>query len=313
MSDQIAITSQKIKEEATRLGFSACGIARVEPVEEEMKRLDTWLAKGYQAGMAYLANHREIRRDPQGLVEGARSIISVALNYYPACKRDPDQPHIAYYAYGQDYHVVVKEKLRQLWQYVVRNLPEETAEEARVFTDSAPLLERYWAWKAGLGWIGKNTQLILPGKGSFFFLGEIVTTWEADAYDEPVPSRCGNCDRCLRACPTGALEKAFTLNANHCLSYLTIENREDIPPREAQLLGDRLYGGDTCPLVCPWNRFAQPTQEAAFQPSEALLRLQKEDLKMFTKDDYSRIFAKSAVKRAKYEGLLRTIKHLKLE
>ena len=137
MTDKIAITSQKIKEEATRLGFSACGIARVEPVEEEMRRLDAWLAKGYQAGMAYLANHREIRRDPQGLVEGARSIISVALNYYPACKRDPDQPHIAYYAYGQDYHVVVKEKLRQLWQYVVRNLPEGTAEEAQPLCWSA--------------------------------------------------------------------------------------------------------------------------------------------------------------------------------
>lgn len=215
-----------IKDEAARLGFSACGIARVEPVEAEMRRLDTWLAKGYQAGMTYLANHREIRRDPQGLVEGAKSIISVALNYYPARKRDPEQPHIAYYAYGRDYHEVVKEKLHQLWQYVVRNLLEGTAEEARVFTDSAPLLERYWAWKAGLGWIGKNTQLILPGKGSYFFLGEIVTTWEADAYDKPVLSRCGTCDRCLRACPTGALEKSHTLNANHCLSYLTIENRE---------------------------------------------------------------------------------------
>lgn len=313
MSDQIAITTRMIKDEAARLGFSVCGIARVEPVEAEMRRLDTWLAKGYQAGMAYLANHREIRRDPQGLVEGAKSIISVALNYYPARKRDPEQPHIAYYAYGRDYHEVVKEKLRQLWQYVARNLPEGTAEEARVFTDSAPLLERYWAWKAGLGWIGKNTQLILPGKGSFFFLGEIVTTWKADTYDKPMPSRCGSCDCCLQACPTQALEKAYTLNANHCLSYLTIENRGEIPPREARLLGNRLYGCDTCQLVCPWNRFATPATEPDFQPSEALLQLQKEDLKMFTKDDYNRIFAKSAVKRAKYEGLIRTIKHLNIE
>lgn len=302
-----------IKDEAARLGFSTCGIAQVHPAEGEIQRMDAWLAKGYQAGMAYLANHREIRRDPQGLVEGAKSIISVALNYYPARKRDPEQPHIAYYAYGRDYHEVVKEKLRQLWQYVARNLPEGTAEEARVFTDSAPLLERYWAWKAGLGWIGKNTQLILPGKGSFFFLGEIVTTWKADTYDKPMPSRCGSCDRCLQACPTQALEKAYTLNANHCLSYLTIENRGEIPPWEARLLGNRLYGCDTCQLVCPWNRFATPTQEADFQPSEALLHLQKEDLKMFTKDDYNRIFAKSAVKRAKYEGLIRTIKHLNIE
>ena len=307
------MTAKMIKDEAARLGFLVCGIARVEPVEAEMRRLDTWLAKGYQAGMAYLANHREIRRDPQGLVEEAKSIISVALNYYPARKRDPEQPHIAYYAYGRDYHEVVKEKLRQLWQYVARNLPEGTAEDARVFTDSAPLLERYWAWKAGLGWIGKNTQLILPGKGSYFFLGEIVTTWEADAYDKPVPSRCGTCDRCLQACPTRALEKAYTLNANHCLSYLTIENRGEIPPREARLLGNRLYGCDTCQQVCPWNRFATPATEPDFQPSEALLQLQKEDLKMFTKDDYNRIFAKSAVKRAKYEGLIRIIKHLNIE
>lgn len=302
-----------IKDEATRLGFSACGIAQVHPAEEETQRMDAWLAKGYQAGMTYLTNHREIRRDPQGLVEGAKSIISVALNYYPARKRDPEQPHIAYYAYGRDYHEVVKEKLRQLWQYIAGHFPEGKVEEARVFTDSAPLLERYWAWKAGLGWIGKHTQLILSGKGSFFFLGEIVTTWKADAYDKPMPSRCGSCDRCLQACPTRALEKAYTLNANHCLSYLTIENRGEIPPREARLLGNRLYGCDTCQLVCPWNRFATPTQEADFQPSEALLHLQKEDLKMFTKDDYNRIFAKSAVKRAKYEGLIRTIKHLNIE
>lgn len=307
------VTTLRIKEEAAGLGFAACGIAPVHPAEEEMRRMDEWIAKGYHAGMAYLANHREIRRDPQKLVEGARSIISVALNYYPSCKRDPSQPHIAYYAYGQDYHEVVREKLRLLWQRVARHFPAGKTEEARVFADSAPLLERYWAWKAGLGWIGKHTQLVLPGKGSFFFLGEIVTTWEADAYDKPLPSRCGTCDRCLRACPTAALEAARVLNANRCLSYLTIENRGKIPPREARKLGNRLFGCDTCQLACPWNRFATPTAEPAFRPSEALLRLQKKDLPTFTEDDYNRIFARSAVRRAKYEGLMRTAKHLNTE
>ena len=176
----------------------------------------------------------------------------------------------------------------------------------------APLLERYWAWKAGLGWIGKNTQLILPGK-LVLFSWEDRDDVEADAR-QACPVALRNLRRCLpRACPTGALEKSHTLNANHCLSYLTIENRGEIPPWEARLLGNRLYGCDTCQQVCPWNRFAIPATEPDFQPSEALLQLQKEDLKMFTKDDYNRIFAKSAVKRAKYEGLIRTIKHLNIE
>ena len=182
---------------------------------------------------------------------------------------------------------------------------------ARFFTDSAPILERYWAWKAGLGWIGKNTNLIIPGKGSFFFLGEIVTTLEADQYDTPQKNRCGSCSRCLDACPTGALEGPRHLNARKCLSYLTIENRGEIPAEQASRLGNRLYGCDTCQEVCPWNRFARPTQIEAFRPKPTLLSLRKEDLKVFSREDYNRIFAKSAVKRAKYEGLIRNIHNLK--
>lgn len=311
------IISQHIKQKAFELGFSACGIAKAEPAESEAAYLDRWIAEGCHAGMRYMENHRAIRLDPAGLVEGARSVISVALNYYPAIRRDPSDPHIAYYAYGEDYHVVVKEKLRQLWAAVVRDVrnsaagPGEDTPEARVFTDSAPILERYWAWKAGLGWIGKNTNLILPGKGSFFFLGEIVTTLEADTYDTPQPCRCGDCRRCLDACPTSALTAPRRLDASKCISYLTIEHRGDIPDDLASRLGNRLYGCDTCQTVCPWNRFATPTGVEAFRPSASLLSLRKEGLEGLSREDYNRIFARSAVKRAKYEGLLRTKKYLK--
>lgn len=300
--------SVSIKKKAKELGFDACGIAEVSSADTEALFFDRWIAEGYHAGMKYMENYRDIRLNPAGLIEGACSVISVALNYYPAQKQSPDAPRISYYAYGKDYHIVLKDKLRQLWQYITEELlPSiEPVPEARAFTDSAPLLERYWAWKAGLGWIGKNTNLIIPGKGSFFFLGEIVTTLELD-YDSPQENRCGDCRRCLDACPTGALESAGHLNANKCISYLTIEHKGDIPSELASRLGDRLYGCDTCQEVCPWNRFAVPTREEAFTPSPAFLSFKKEDLADFTREDYNRIFARSAVKRAKYEGLIRTI------
>lgn len=318
--------SQSIKHKALSLGFDACGIAPVASADTEAEYFDRWIAEGCHAGMKYMENYRDIRLNPAGLVEGARSVISVALNYYPAVKQSPDAPRISYYAYGKDYHIVLKEKLRQLWQYITEEIPliqaaeaifsplerqqgvchSSTIPAARLFTDSAPLLERYWAWRAGLGWIGKNTNLIIPGKGSFFFLGEIVTALELD-YDTPRPSRCGSCRRCLDACPTAALEAPRRLNASKCLSYLTIEHKGDIPPEQASRLGNRLYGCDTCQEACPWNRFARPTAEAAFAPSADFLSFKKEDMEEFSRDDYNRIFARSAVKRAKYEGLVRTI------
>lgn len=305
--------SIQIKDKAKELGFDACGIAEVAPADTEVLFFDRWIAEGCHAGMKYMENYRDIRLDPAGLVEDARSVISVALNYYPAQKQSPGSPRISYYAYGKDYHIVMKDKLRQLWEYITSLVPvlDSTLPTARFFTDSAPILERYWAWKAGLGWIGKNTNLIIPGKGSFFFLGEIVTTLELEDYDTPQKNRCGSCHRCLDACPTGALERPGHLNANKCLSYLTIEHKGDIPSEQASRLGDRLYGCDTCQEACPWNRFAIPTREAAFSPSKAFLSLKKEDLRNFTRDDYNRIFAGSAVKRAKYEGLTRTINNKK--
>lgn len=302
------LSATEIKKKAQEIGFDACGIAQVTAADSEALFFDRWLKKGNHAGMTYLENHREIRLNPAGLVEGAKTVISVALNYYPSQKLPPETPHIAYYAYGKDYHFVVKEMLNDLWNALFP--PAETGQAetrtARFFTDSAPILERYWAWKAGLGWIGKNTNLIIPGKGSFFFLGEIVTSLEADHYDTPQKNRCGRCSRCLEACPTGALEAPRRLNARKCLSYLTIENRGDIPAAQATCLGNRLYGCDTCQEVCPWNRFARPTRVEAFRPSEELLHLNREKIDRMTEEDYRRIFARSAVKRAKYEGLIRT-------
>lgn len=298
---------QQIKSKALELGFSACGIAPSYEASSEAEYFDKWIATGNNAGMEYMRNHREIRLNPDGLVPGAKSVISVALNYYPKTRRPEKEPHIAYYAYGKDYHIVVKDMLRQLWKEILPLYTGDNTPEARVFTDSAPILERYWAWRSGLGWIGKNTNLIIPGKGSFFFLGEIVTTWEIDEYDSPIPSKCGNCRRCLDACPTNALTKERVLNANRCLSYLTIEHRGEFPSEISNLLGNRIYGCDTCQKVCPWNRFASPTNIDDFSPSEELLSLSKENLQSFSKEDYNRVFAKSAVKRAKYEGLMRTI------
>lgn len=305
------MSSAFVKREAGQCGFAACGIAPAANIESDAPFFDKWLEAGYNAGMEYMANHRDLRMNPQNILEGAKSIICVALNYYPETRRDEKEPYIAYYAYGKDYHKVLKDKLHKLWQKILSSLPEDIAAETRAFTDSAPILERYWAWRTGLGWIGKNTNLIIPYKGSFFFLGEIITSIEADEYDDPIEPKCGSCTRCLDACPTGALRKAYSLDANRCLSYLTIENRGDIPEELRAKLGNRLYGCDTCQSACPWNKFATPTQESAFKPSEELLSLNRKDLENFTEEDYKRIFSGSAVKRAKYEGLARTIRHLK--
>ena len=316
--------SEQIKQAAKNIGFAAVGIAPVAPAESEAAYFDRWLAERKQAGMRYMENYREIRLNPEGLLPGARSLVSVALNYYPAVRRDSSLPHIAYYAYGEDYHVVMKKMLRRLWLEVggrqgesnlkpSSELPQaeiKCGTDVRFFTDSAPLLERYWAWRAGLGWIGKNTHLVILGRGSFFFLGEILTTLEADRYDVPQKTRCGICRRCLDACPTGALTAPRQLDANRCISYLTIEHKGEIPPREAARLGNRLYGCDTCQQVCPWNRFATPTQVEAFRPNPSLLTLRKEELDTLSREEYNRIFARSAVKRAKYEGLMRTARYL---
>lgn len=304
-----------IKDKAFEMGFSACGMAEIAPAVSEAPYFDRWMADGAHAGMKYMENYRNLRFDPSGLVEGACSVISLALNYYPPVLQPSGHPRIAYYAYGEDYHSVMKKRMNRLLDFIretVLPLYPGLDLRARCFVDSAPVLERYWAWKAGLGWIGKNTNLILPGKGSFFFLGEIISNL-LFTYDTPLEkSRCGTCTRCIDACPTGALACPGYLDANKCLSYLTIENRGEIPEKEASRLGDRVYGCDTCQQVCPWNRFASPTGVKEFYPSEALLALDRETLEKLTREDYTRIFARSAVKRGKYEGLVRTVRYLKI-
>ncbi|MBR7017452.1 MAG: tRNA epoxyqueuosine(34) reductase QueG [Prevotella sp.] len=317
--------SHDIKAEAQRLGFFACGIAQATAVEETTAHsFREWLAQGYHAEMHYMENHLDKRLDPRLLMNGLKSIVCVALGYAPQ-QRIPDTEYqIAAYAYGHDYHDIVKEKLHALATFITTRTDESF--QYRVFSDSAPVLERYWAVQAGLGWIGRHHQLIIPHAGSMFFLGELFLDIDLE-YDQPIENRCGTCRRCIDACPTGALTASSSLNhtsdlhndedhvltslqgfdAERCLSYQTIENRGDIPSTLAMKMGQTIYGCDRCLLACPWNRFAKPTQEPMLQPNEELLNMTKEQWNHLTEDDYRRLFKGSAVKRAKYSGLMRNI------
>lgn len=295
--------SQLIKAEAHRLGFSACGIARAHEVKESKLYLHEWLKDGKQAGMDYMANNFEKRCNPSLLVEGTKSIVCLALNYYPQEKLREDQFQFAYYAYGKDYHEIMKVKLTQLFTYIDTLFPVS----GRVFCDTAPILERYWAYQAGLGWIGKNSQLIIPNAGSYFFLGELFLNIDLD-YDEPIKSKCGTCHRCLDACPTKALTKPYILDSNRCLSYLTIENKEDISSVFLPMIKNKIYGCDDCQHCCPWNRFSHPHSIADLKPSIRFLSMEKADWRCLDAERYRTLFKGSAVKRAKYEGLKRNIK-----
>ena len=294
-----------IKAEALNLGFSACGIAPAEPVDsKERENFNQWLGNGFQADMSYLERNQDKRYDPSLLVEGAKSIISVALNYYPQKILNKEQLQFAYYAYGKDYHDLVKNKLTRLLEYIQTVDPQSSG---RVFCDTAPILEKYWAWKSGLGWVGKNTLLILPKAGSFFFLGEIILNSELE-YDSPKKSHCGSCKRCLEACPTHALTSDGNLNANLCLSYQTIENHKELSASVKQAMKRTIYGCDECQKACPWNsRFATANNEPDLQPNEEFFNNAEEDWQNLSVESYRRIFKGSAAKRAKYEGLIRNI------
>lgn len=292
--------SDEIKQKALDLGFDACGICRATESGEE-ERYMQWLQDHWQGGMGYMERNIDKRLDPRLLVEGARSIISVALNYYPPVKLPGKVPQFAYYAYGKDYHEVVREKLRYLFEWIRERVPDVTG---RYFSDSAPVLERFWAARAGLGFIGKNTLLIIPGKGSYFFLGELVIDIELD-YDEPVTENCGDCTRCLRSCPTNAIEEPYRLNATRCISYQTIENKGEIAPEIVPNLRNNVYGCDICQKVCPWNRDAMSHNIPEFMPSDAFLKLDLEQIMEMDEDRWNHIFRQSAVKRAKLSGLKR--------
>ncbi len=303
------MTSQQIKEYAYSLGFDACGICKAESVNaEEQRHFNEWADSGYHADMDYMARNIEKRFDPALLVENARSVICVALNYYPQVKQTEEHPQFAYYAYGKDYHEVVKEKLNKLFDYIRSSQP---IVNGRCFVDTAPLLERYWAAKAGLGFIGKNSLLIIPKMGSYFFLGELIIDLTLE-YDAPLTLSCGNCTRCLDACPTKAIVSPKVINARRCISYQTIENKGDIDTSISLNLNNRFYGCDICQQVCPWNKYARPHKTIEFDPSQAFLDLSFDKLDNLSVEEYQQIFKGSAVKRAKYAGLKRNLEALKL-
>lgn len=298
--------SRYVKAEAKRLGFAVCGIAKAEAVEGECsKEMLKWVTEGCHGTMSYLERNSEKRFNPTLLVPGCRSIICVALNYCPQQPMDENKMHIARYALGKDYHKEVKDRLYLLLQSI--NRVQET--KGRPFCDSAPVLERYWAVKAGIGWIGKNHQLIVPKAGSYFFIGELMVDTEME-YDKPFEKNyCGNCHLCIDNCPTGALcEENF--DARKCLSFLTIEHRGELPKNIGEKMGNCFYGCDRCTSCCPHNRFATPTDIPQFLPNEELLTMSKEDWRSLTPEHYERLFTGSAVERCGYEQLKRNIEAL---
>ncbi|NLY25876.1 MAG: tRNA epoxyqueuosine(34) reductase QueG [Bacteroidales bacterium] len=292
--------SEEIKQQALLLGFDACGICRAVDSGEEARYME-WIAANCQAGMGYMERNIDKRIDPRLLVEGAQSIISVALNYYPSVKLPGKVPQFAYYAYGKDYHDVMREKLHGLLEWIRGRSPEVAG---RFFSDSAPVLERFWAAQAGIGFVGKNTLLIIPGKGSYFFLGELIINLQLD-YDTPLSENCGDCRRCLNSCPTGAIEKPYWVNAGKCISYQTIENKGEISPDIVPNLRNNVFGCDICQKVCPWNRGAQPHTTPALMPSEKFMSLDLKQLTEMNEEAYREIFRHSAVKRTKFSGLKR--------
>ena len=294
--------SEEIKKEALRLGFDACGISPADNSGEE-ERYMKWIADNWHADMNYMARNIDKRIDPRLLVDGAKSIISIALNYYPHKKQASHAPQFAYYAYGKDYHDVIRGKLKELFDFIAAKQPNVTG---RYFSDSAPVLERFWAAQAGIGFVGKNSLLIIPGKGSYFFLGELIIDIELD-YDKPIPENCGSCTRCLDGCPTGAIEVPYKVNANKCISYQTIENRGEISSHVAPRLKNYVFGCDICQKVCPWNRASTPHTTHEFMPNDSFMDLDLKKLLEMEEEEYREIFKGSAVKRTKFSGLKRNV------
>lgn len=290
-----ALLSERIKAEALKLGFSACGIAQTDFLVEDALYLKRWLDEGKNGGMAYLERNREKRTDPRLLVENAQSVIVVLLNYYPSKIQDKALPQIAKYAYGKDYHTVIKDRLANLLQKI-NNLGLTKEIKGRLFTDSAPVLERRWAQRAGLGWIGKNCSLISPEFGSFCFIGELIVDIELE-YDSAMTDKCGECSKCLEACPNKALEGAQQINANRCISYNTIESKEAIPSEFHATLSQRLYGCDICQDVCPWNKKATATKIAEFDAIPGLLELSAEEWAKMSEEEFKALLAGSAMER----------------
>lgn len=299
--------SAKIKSAAHALGFLSCGIAKADFLEEEAPRLEQWLRQSHHGSMGYMERHFDKRLDPRRLVPGAKSVVSLLLNYHTdKTQVDPKAPKISTYAYGTDYHFVLKEKLKKLMQLIHTEIGEVNG---RVFVDSAPVMDKAWAAKSGLGWIGKNTNLISKKMGSFFFIAELIIDLELD-YDSPTTDHCGSCTACIDACPTEALHQPYQIDGSKCISYLTIELKDNIPTEFKGKMDKWAFGCDVCQTVCPWNRFASPHNEPAFEPHEDLLGLTNREWQEMTSEVFTTLFKNSAVKRTQFEGLKRNIKFL---
>ena len=299
--------TELIKREASRLGFDYCGISKAEFLEEEAPRLEKWLNQNMHGKMHYMDQHFDKRLDPRLLVPGAKSVISLLLNYYPTQRQNPEAPQFSKYAYGYDYHFVIKEKLKELLYFINENIG---AVDGRAFVDSAPVMDKAWAKKSGLGWVGKNSNLITKKNGSFFFIAELILDLSLD-YDTPIKDFCGSCNRCIEACPTDAIVKPYVVDGSKCISYFTIELKEQIPEEVKGKFQNWVFGCDICQDVCPWNRFSKPHQEPLFNASSSLLNMSENEWQEITQDVFDLLFKHSAVKRTKFEGLKRNLKFIR--
>jgi epoxyqueuosine reductase len=298
-----------IKQEAARLGFESCGIAKAMPLDEDARRLEQWLQKGYNGSMQYMERYFDLRIDPAKLVPGARSVITLLLNYFPSQQQAEDAPQIAKYAYGQDYHYVIKDKLTELLAFIRDNIGEVNG---RGFVDSAPVLERSWAVKSGLGWVGKNGNLLTKHSGSFFFIATLITDLELEADAAFVTDHCGTCTRCIDACPTQAIVSPTEVDGSKCISYLTIELKDAMIPSEFQgKMENWMFGCDICQDVCPWNRFSKPNTESGFTPIPEILNLSVAEWEAMTEDAFRKIFKDSPINRPKWKGIQRNLKAIK--
>lgn len=297
-----------MKQEAKKHGFDFCGIAKAEFLDEDARRLESWLANNYQGGMGYMENYFDLRTNPALLVPGAKSVITLLKNYYPQGSEEPSLK-ISKYALGEDYHEVIKSQLRLL----VADLKQALGNfDGRGFVDSAPVLERAWAVKSGLGWIGKNGNLITKGQGSFFFIATLITDLNLEPDDAFAKDYCGSCNRCVEACPTSAILPDKTINGSQCISYFTIELKEEALPNEMQgKFQNWAFGCDTCQDVCPWNRFSKPTTEQRFAPLSEMLELSTEEWEAMSEESFRRVFKNSPIKRSKHKGLQRNIRFIK--
>ena len=296
-----------IKTEAKRLGFLSCGISEACFLEEEAPRLEKWLNKNMHGEMSYMQNHFDKRLDPTKLVEGSKSVISLLLNYYPKEEQNSDSFKLSKYAYGHDYHHIIKSKLRELQEFITAEIGEVNG---RAFVDSAPVLDKAWAAKSGLGWIGKHSNLLTQQVGSFYFIAELIVDLEL-VYDHAVTDHCGTCTACIDACPTEAITEPYVVDGSKCISYFTIELKNEIPAEFQGKFNDWAFGCDICQDVCPWNKFSKPHKEPLFNPHPELLSMTKKDWEEITEDVFKKIFQKSAVKRTKFSGLKRNINFLK--